>query len=155
MVRSWKKLGEILVEKGLISAQLLGKYLEEQKRTGEFLGELLLRKKVITPQQLTEVLSLQFNMPTVSIKDSYIDWSLVEKVSSSLILDYKCMPLREERDTVVVAITNPLDMKVMEKIEEEFKARKVKKVLTSTEDMEEAIKRYRQYLQRKINQLLK
>jgi len=147
--RQPQKIGELLVEKGLITPQQLEDALEDQKRTKEFLGSVLIRRKVIEEEDLITVLSEQYKIPYVSITYDYIDWNFVSKFSSQLILEHKCMPLKVDEFTVTLAITNPLNMWGIKKAEEETRGFKLKFVLVSGKDMEEAIQRYRDYLQKR------
>lgn len=148
-----KKLGKILIDKGLITSQQLEEALSEQSRTNEFLGKILLDRNQIKESDLLKVLSEQFNIPIVGLKYSYTDWPLIKSFGSSLILDYKFFPLEKDDWSVTFAITNPLDAWVLKKIEEEARGLKVKLVLVSQKDMLEVIKGYRRYLNENIAKL--
>jgi type IV pilus assembly protein PilB len=139
------RLGEILLEKGLISAEQLKESLAEQKNSKEYLGKLLLRKKLINEKDLLTILSEQFGLAVVSLKNKYIDWNLVKRFSSSLILDYGCFPLKKDDRSVTFAITNPLDPWAIKKIEEEAGGVKLILVLVSQDDIREVIQRYQEY----------
>ena len=141
-------MGEILIRKGVINGEQLKHALEKQKRTREFLGEILRKDKLISERDLLEALSEQFDIPLEDIEYKYLDWDFVGRFSPSLILDYKCMPLEKDAWSVKVAITNPLDAWTMKKAEEETKGSKLKFVLVTEEQMNDAIKRYRSYIQR-------
>ncbi|MCD6155943.1 MAG: type II secretion system protein GspE, partial [Candidatus Atribacteria bacterium] len=58
-----KKLGEILIERGKITAQDLQEALEIQEKTGEKFGEILLKKGLITEQDLFDALAQQLGAP--------------------------------------------------------------------------------------------
>ena len=146
MAKSEKRLGELLIEKGKITQQQLAAALAEQSRTKEFLGIVLLKNKLITEKDLLMTLSAQFDIPVVSIKNKYIDWNLVKGFGPSLILDYRCFPIHKDSRAVTFAITNPLDVWVLKKAEEEARGLKIKLVLTSQGDMDETVQRYRQYM---------
>ena len=53
------RLGELLVKNGLITEELLELALKEQKRTGEMLGEVLLRLGFVSEDELLKLLSRQ------------------------------------------------------------------------------------------------
>ena len=149
MDRQQKRLGEFLIDKGLINSRQLKDVLAEQQETKEILGAILLRKKLITEKDLLEILSEQFSIPLVSLKYKYIDWEFVGEFSPSFIFDYKSLPLEKDDWSVTIAITNPLDVKVLEKAEREARGLKLKLVLVSEADMKEAIDRYREYIKGK------
>lgn len=155
MQKGKKRIGEILIEKGLITEAQLHDALSEQRVTDGFLGTILLGKGWINERQLLEALSEQFDIPLVDLKTQYIDMELARKFSSSLILDHKCFPLRQDEDSITVAIVNPLNAVAMSKIEEEAKPRKVNFVLVAEGDIKETIQNYRQYISQSIQRLLK
>jgi hypothetical protein len=146
-VRNQKKLGEILMEKKLLSAAQLDIALAEQARTKEFLGAILIRTHQIEERDLLVTLSEQFNMPVVDLKNKYIDWEVVKRFSPTLVLDLKCFPIEEnENGVVMIAISNPLDAWLLAQAEDQARGAPVKFVLTAASDIEDAIVRYKQYL---------
>lgn len=153
MDRIQKLLGEILIEKGIINSEQLKVALEEQRESKEFLGTILIRKNQIKEEDLLQSLSEQFNVPFVRFKNKYLDWKLVKQFSSSLILDYGCFPVDKDDLTVTIAITNPLDMWALKKCEEEARPLRLKLVLATQSDIQEAIERYKQYLRGNISKI--
>jgi type IV pilus assembly protein PilB len=155
MDRKQKLLGEILIEKSLITPEQLKSALEEQVTTKEFLGAILIGRRYIQEVDLLKALSEQFNIPFIKLRDKYIDWELVKQFSSSLILDYKCIPIKKDDYSITIALTNPLDAWLLKKAEEEAKGLNVKMVLASQADIQEVIERYKQYMRRHISDLFK
>jgi len=153
--RAQKQLGQILIEKKLISPQRLEEAVSEQKRTKEFLGAVLLRLGFIKEKELMAALSEQFNIPVTGLKNKYIDWSFVKTFSPSLILDHKCFPVEKDNTSITVAITDPLDAWALKKAEEESRGMKLRLVLVSADDMQDAIQRYKEYVHRNISNLFK
>jgi type IV pilus assembly protein PilB len=145
-----KRLGEILLERGLISDAQLELALAQQRSSGEFLGAVMVRLLMIREEDLLTALSEQYGMPTVCLRNRYIDWALVNSFSPSLVLDYKCFPIGRDAWSVTMAIINPLDAWAIKQAETEAQGLRVKLVLVSISDMEDAITRYRQHLQRNI-----
>ena len=148
-------LGEILMKKKLITCQQLDDALKEQRLSGKFLGAILFEKRFISEPQLLEALSEQFNMPYESVKDRFIDWNLVNMFSSSLIVDHRCFPIKADEDYITFAINNPLDMWLLDEAERQSMPRKIKTVLVAGADMDELLGRYRKYLQGKMGTLFK
>lgn len=155
MQKAAKRIGEILVEKGMITQAQLHDALSEQRLSNGFLGGILVHKGWITNRQLLEGLAEQFGVPLVDLKREYIDMELARKFSSSLILDHKCFPLRQDEQSITVAIVNPLDAVAITKIEEEARHRKLNLVLVDEEDLRGVIQDYRQYVSESIRRLLK
>jgi type IV pilus assembly protein PilB len=153
MRRKEKRLGEFLMEKGLITEKQLIEALKEQQRTNEFLGSILIKRKQIKERDLVKMLSEQYNIPMITLKNRYIDWDLVKRFSSALILDHKCFPVRKDEWSITFAITNPLDVWVLKKIEEEAMGRGIKLVLTTNDDIATVMRRYQAYRKANIDRL--
>jgi type IV pilus assembly protein PilB len=155
VVKKDKRLGDILVRKGLISAGELKEAIGEQAKSKEFLGAVLLRLNLIRPDELLQALSEQFDMPVVSLKNRYFEWDFVKGFSPELIFDHKCFPLKREGSKVVMAIANPLDYWAIKRAEEETGGLELKLLLASDDDIREAITRYKEYLKGNIDNLFK
>lgn len=148
-----KRLGDILIEKGLINAAQLNIALSKQQITKKFLGAILVNEGMIKDKDLLLALSAQFGIPMDSLKNKKIDWDFVRQFSSSLIQDYKCLPIYKDEWAITFAIVNPLDAWAFKKAEEEAKGLKVKFVLVCQEEMQEAINKYKQNMQDDISKL--
>lgn len=138
-------IGELLVKKGILRKVQLDIALEEQKKTGEFLGIVLSRLGFLKEEDLLKALSEQFNMPYVSLKTEYVDWQVVMKFSPSLVVDRRVFPFRKEKFDIIGAISNPLDVDAISQFELEAKPNNIKMVLTPTADLNQAITAYRDH----------
>ena len=147
-------LGEILIKKGLITESQLKEALEIQESTREFLGSILLRKNFIKEEDLLKALSEQLGIPFLELKEIKIDENLVERFSKSLILEKRCFPLKLEGDFITLGITNPLDAWTVSEAEKQVPGYKIKAVLLSSKDMEKLLEFYRNYLKSKIRRRL-
>lgn len=155
MFRSQKRLGEILIEKGLITAEQLKEALAQQSETKEFLGKILLKKNISRETDLLEALAAQFNIRYARLKYRYIDWQLLKQFSVALILDYHCIPIARDEWSVTIAISNPLDAWAIKKAEEEARGLRINLVLASEDDIKEIIQRYQKYLRSHISEIFK
>jgi type IV pilus assembly protein PilB len=155
MAKSAKRIGEILIEKGFITEAQLHDALTEQKLSDKFLGKILVDKGVIADRDLIAALAEQFGMSVVELKEQHIDMELARKFSTSLIIDHKCFPLKEDDYSVTMAIINPLNAVAISKIEDEAHPRKVNLVLVAEEDINKIIQNYRRYISESIQRLLK
>src|SRR3989338_5414034 len=146
MIKKGKKyIGEILVEKGLVTYEQLQSVIEEQMKNKQFLGEMFVKKGIISEDNLLEVLAEQFNLDFVRLKDMPIDWEVAKRFSISLITEHKCIPISMDDDPVTIAITNPLNAWGLGLAEKEAAPRKVKIVLAKASDVDKAIEAFRQY----------
>jgi len=154
ILRKQKLLGQILIEKKLITTQQLSDALKEQEHSNEFLGQILKKRGIIKEDDLLTVLAEQFNIPYIKLKDRYIDWNLIRQFSPSLIIDYKYIPLARDDWAITFATTNPMDINALKKAEDEAGVLKAKLVLINNADMEDIIHRYRQYLRGNISNII-
>ncbi|MBN1870236.1 MAG: hypothetical protein JW847_06665 [Candidatus Omnitrophica bacterium] len=152
MRKKGKYLGELLVSKGFITDSQLQMVIQEQMRNKKFIGEMLIEKGMITDDELLKVLADQFEIEPIRLKNVEIDWDVASSFPPSMITDYKCLPIKADEETVTLVISNPLDVWVLEKAEKEAAPRKLKVVLTTSQDMNEAIKEYQR---RSIRNMMK
>jgi len=150
MKKKGKYLGEMLVGKQLITEEQLQAVIEEQLKNKKFLGEMLVESGLISEDDLFMTIAEQFDIDFVQLADEEIDWDVSIGFSSSMITEHKCLPLRADEETVVLAITNPLDAWVLETAEKEAAPHKIKVVLAKKSDMDEAIKKYHKHSIRKM-----
>src|SRR5205823_11362940 len=75
-----KQIGDILVEKKLVTEEELQRALAEQEKTGEFLGSALIRMGCISEEQLLQSLSEQLNIPFTNLKHLTIDRAVIQRV---------------------------------------------------------------------------
>ncbi len=92
-----KRLGDLLVESGLITTEQLEEALKD-KAPDEKLGKHWLRLGMITEQQLIEVLEFQLGVPHISINQFAVDPDTVQLVPREIAKRYQVMPIRTEND---------------------------------------------------------
>ena len=143
MKKKAKYLGEILMEKGLVTEKELQEAIEEQLKNKEFLGAMLVEKGIISEDDLLITLADQFGIEPVQIESAKIDWELALEFPPPLIIRHKCFPISRDDSVLTLAIVNPLDVWVIESAEKEASPRRLKIVLIKTSDMERIVKEYR------------
>ncbi len=112
-----ERLGEYFLERGLINPSQLEEGLAIQKRSGEKLGKILVDKGFITAEQLMEALSAHWGIPYAKIELKQISKGLTREVYPLRYLFKNCLiPLYPERDKLLVAMENPLDLKVLDEV---------------------------------------
>ncbi|MFH0925142.1 MAG: ATPase, T2SS/T4P/T4SS family [bacterium] len=103
------KLGELLIEKGLISQEQLKLALEEQKTSGEALGKILVKQGILKEDKLLLFLALQLSIPFFpSLKEIFISTEVIQKIPIRYVWRYKFVPLKIEGTTLTVAVSDPL-----------------------------------------------
>lgn len=110
-----KRLGDLLLESGLITDEQLTKTLQSKARD-EKLGNALLRYGYITEQQLIEVLEFQLGIPHVNLLQYPIEQEVVDLVPKDLAKNYNLMPLRIKANKLYTAMSDPMDYFAIEEL---------------------------------------
>jgi len=131
MLKQRIRLGDLLVEQGLITEEQLQLVLKKQKEYREKgeskkIGEILLEEGFITPQQLALLLSKQLGLDFVDLYGEKIDYNLMEKLPIQLIKNTKVIPFKEDEDYIYVATSDPLDYDSLELIERTLMRKPIK-----------------------------
>ncbi len=134
-------LGEILIQKKLITKKQLELGLNEHKKTGEFLGASLIKLGFIKENDLYNTLSEQLNIPYIKLKEIQIDAKVFEKLPAKFACHYKVMPVKLEENTLTIATRDPLDVRILDDIRL-FSGFNVISVLAAESDISEAIRKY-------------
>ncbi len=104
-----KRLGEFLVENGLLEPQDLKKALEEQRRTGKKLGEALVNLKIVTETQLVQTLAIQLGFKVLDLASTEIDPEVILLIPEHLARRHHVIPIKFENRSLTVAMADPLD----------------------------------------------
>jgi MSHA biogenesis protein MshE len=104
------RLGDVLVEQQLISAEQLTQALELQRATGKKLGRLLIEANLITEEALAHVLARQLRAPFVNLKTFPLKTDLVRLLPETPARRFRALVLEERGDTLLVAMADPLDL---------------------------------------------
>lgn len=108
MKQTRKRLGDLLVESGLITKEQLQLALAEKHRD-QRLGDALLQRGYITEQQLIEVLEFQLGIPHVSLFRYPFDTKLFSIVSKDMAKRNLILPLKKDGEKLYVAMADPMD----------------------------------------------
>ncbi len=136
-----KRLGDSLIEAGVINSEQLSTALTEQKKAGEKLGETLVRLGYCTNEDIIEVLSEQMGIPFVRLDRTVINEEVVRLISKDVALRYKVMPLFKVENVLNLAMEDPLDFFVIDEIEFQT-GLEVSQFIAPKEDVIDAIEKY-------------
>jgi len=108
-----KRLGDLLVEEGIITPEQL-QYALDDKSPNQKIGEALLQKGYITEQQLVEVLERQLGIPHISLFNYPFDTNLFSLIPKEMARRNLIIPLKKEGNKLFVAMADPMDFIVMD-----------------------------------------
>ena len=112
-----KKLGEILVEGGLLSQKQLEEALPFQKRSHLKLGQFLVREGIVNESQIVELVSKQLRLEKYRPENYSIDMDLINLLPADLAHKYQAAPLQKSGLLLTIAMTDPLDINGLDAIE--------------------------------------
>ncbi len=138
------RIGEILIEKKLLTKEKLEAALRQQLDSGKFLGEILIGMGLIDEKTLLTVLAEQFNTHFVELDNVQINPLIVKMVPQDLVLEYRFMPIEMRNAVILIAISNPLDMWPMSVLQKKLSLSDVQIVLAKKNDIENFIRKYYQ-----------
>ena len=104
-----KRLGDVLVENGLIDPQDLSKALEQQRKKGKKLGEVLVDLELVTEIQLVHLLADQLGYRSVELETVSIDPAAILLIPERLARKHRVIPIEFQGRSLVVAMADPLD----------------------------------------------
>lgn len=135
------RFGEVLVSKGLLNKKRLGEALSEQRDNGGRLGEVLLRLKAVSEAEIVDALADHFSMPRFKLDDvNDIDLEIARMLSENIAKRFKLIAIGDADDSVIVAMTDPLDVVARDIVEQKL-LRPIKVVLGTHDEIFAAIER--------------
>jgi type IV pilus assembly protein PilB len=140
------RIGELLVETGLITRDQLNEALGVQKDDPRRLGEIVVAAGMVSEAKVTQVLSQQLSVPWVSLE--YVDFSrqLLNLVSSKTAQEHTLVPIyvrrsKQRRETLYVAIEDPSNQDALDEVAD-FSGLPVRPMIAPPSDIRSAIRAY-------------
>ncbi|MBE5825408.1 MAG: type II/IV secretion system protein [Butyrivibrio sp.] len=111
-----RKIGELLIERGLITDNELDFALDMQKLTHEKLGEVLISNKIVTPENIAQALATQLEVDYVDLNKRNIPSEMTRIVRRNTAKQNHLVPLQKQGDTLFVAMEDPLNYFAMDEV---------------------------------------
>lgn len=138
---SLSKIGEILLKQRKITPEQLSEALKLQSANNKKLGEILIEKEYITEIALLRALSEQLNIEVVNLDNYYINSNATKLLSEKTAKRTCSIPLKYWEDKIIVAMDDPYNIFHIEDIEAET-GRKAEIVLASKTQIIDSIEKY-------------
>ena len=114
MAKRRKKIGEILVEWGIIDAAALADALQYASEQGKRTGEALVELELCDEDDVTKALAAQFKLEYIDLDKQPVNQDILDLIPSKIIEENLVLPLAEEGDRLKVIITDPLDLETLD-----------------------------------------
>ncbi len=137
----FKPLGNLLIERKLITPEQWQDCLEQHRESGASAGKILVESGVISEAKLLEVIANQAKMEIIDLDKAQIEPKAVDKVPDSIAQVYNIMPVRLEGDTVVIAVSDPLNLGFLDDLRFTLGCN-IRPVVASEQQIREQVARY-------------
>jgi MSHA biogenesis protein MshE len=104
------RLGELLIEQGVITAEQLAQALREQKRTGRKLGRVLTDLGIISEHDLNQVLSRHMKVPFIDLRQATLDPEVVQLLPEVHARRFRAIVLQSDARGFLVGMADPSDL---------------------------------------------
>lgn len=132
---------QVLVDKGLLTEAQLARVREQARTRRESVLVTLLAGKLVDESALLPIVAREQRMPFVQLSEEKVEPAAVRAVSPKLVSHYTVMPLRFDRRSLTLAVSDPFDISAIEDIETNLGCH-VERVLACRSDILDALHRY-------------
>jgi type IV pilus assembly protein PilB len=136
-----RKLGEILIDSGVITAKQLEEALEVSKRNEALLGETLIEIGYLDEKTLFRSLEYLYHVPYVDLNETVIDKEAVSMISEALAKKHDLIPIKKDKKVLTIAMTDPLNFYAIDDVKN-ASGMEPTVVLSPKKDILNAIDRY-------------
>ena len=112
-----KQLGELLMERGLISKQQLDEALALQKDKGGLIGEILVDLGFVREEEIAKTLTAQYGFPYLPLSNYEVDSQIINMIPGRVARQYLLIPIDKIGENLTIAMSNPLNIHAIEDVE--------------------------------------
>ena len=141
------RLGELLIQWGIINLTQLNKALAIQRGNGsnngkrKLSGEILVELGFTDDKYVTQAFATQYRFPYLPLDNYNIDYNIVNTIPAKIARKYVLMPIDKIGNSISVAMSNPLDEKAIRQVEAETNC-SVQSFVATPSDIKRKIERY-------------
>lgn len=130
-----------MIERGVISQPQLTQALDYRTQNGGLIGEVLVKLKFATEQDIAQALTCQYGFPYLPLSSYEIDEEILKSVPEKVCRQCVLVPVDKIGKSLTVAMANPLNVKAVEDVEL-ITGCNVQVFVTTTTDVKETLDRY-------------
>lgn len=136
-----KQLGELLVEMGVINREQVAMAVAYQKEHGGLFGEILVKLRFATEEDITQALTCQYGFPYLPLASYEIDSDVLKAIPEDVCRQFCLIPIDKIGKSLTLAMANPLNVRAIEDIEL-LTGCNVQTFVSTASDVKEAINKY-------------
>ena len=111
-----KRLGELLVETGLLSEENLTRALSEQRTQRKKLGEVIVALGMATEEEIAQALSIQLGIPLIDLANTPVEPQAIELIPEKVSRKHLIVPISIEVRDLHIAMADPLSFEAFEDV---------------------------------------
>ncbi|MCP4379492.1 MAG: Flp pilus assembly complex ATPase component [bacterium] len=135
------RIGEVLVEEGIVTEETLSAVLAEQRGTGKRLGEMLVEQGLVTTEELLGVLGDRLGVGHCILRKGLADPSLLGSIGEEEARRLKVIPMFRVHDTMTVAMAEPQSLPTVDRLRN-LTGNIIKPILATESNILEHIERF-------------
>jgi type IV pilus assembly protein PilB len=136
-----KRIGEVLLERGVITRAHLDEAVEHQKQQGGLFGQALIKLGHATEEEIALALTAQYGFPYLPLDNYEIDEEVVVSVSEQLASQYCLIAIDRIGNALTLAMADPSNVKAIEDVEAHTKC-VVQAFVSTPSEIQKAIEKY-------------
>ncbi|MCM8799353.1 MAG: hypothetical protein NC900_01295 [Candidatus Omnitrophica bacterium] len=136
-----KQLGELLVERKVITPQQLEKAIALQKEKGGLIGEILVELGFAKEEDIAQALTAQYGFPYLPLSNYEINPEIIKLVPLRVAKQYLLIPIDKIGNNITLAMSNPLNTQAIEDVEI-LTGCSVQTFVSTSTDIKKAIEKY-------------
>ncbi len=136
-----KQLGELLLERNVISQHQLEKALSMQKERGGLIGEVLVELGFAKEEDIAQSLTAQYGFPYLPLSNYEINPEIVNIIPARVARQYLLVPIDKIGNNITLAMSNPLNIQAIEDVEL-LSGCSVQTFVSTSSDIKRTIEKY-------------
>lgn len=116
MAKAKRHLGEILYKAGLVEKQPLVDAIRDAKKNNKRLGDILVERKLLSEEMLAKAVAKQFDLKFVDLNKIQIPQEALKLLDVSILKKFNILPIGMENGSLKIAISDPMNLEAMDAV---------------------------------------
>jgi type IV pilus assembly protein PilB len=136
-----KQLGELLIERGILTQAQLDKAIVVQQERGSLIGEILVELGFAKEEDIAQALTAQYGFPYLPLSNYDINTEIINIIPGRVARQYLLIPIDKIGNNLTLAMSNPLNVQAIEDVEL-LSGCSVQTFVSTSSDIKRAIEKY-------------
>ncbi len=136
-----KQLGELLLDRGVITLAQLDQALNVQRDKGGLIGEILVELGFVKEDDIAQSLTAQYGFPYLPLSNYDVNMDITGIIPGRVARQYLLVPIDKIGNNLTLAMSNPLNVQAIEDVEL-LSGCSVQTFVSTSSDIKRAIEKY-------------